>query len=124
MFDKKNTSLALELITFSHTLFVLPLIFTGYFISIEKFNLIIFLSKNWGKNWGGELCFYLKNPKNKKMPGRLYKKIQPKFNRAVFFDTSISSWHSVEPIREKKTRKTVLFLGFLVEDRPPTFHIF
>ncbi len=43
MFDKKNTSLALELITFSHTLFVLPLIFTGYFISIEKFDLIIFL---------------------------------------------------------------------------------
>ena len=65
-------------------------IFQPYGYGIEKKNLpqkkflpkkeAKYGSKNWGKNWGGELCFYLKNPKNKKMPGRLYKKIQPKFN--------------------------------------------
>ena len=26
-----------------------------------KFNLIIFLSENWKKNWGGETSFYSKN---------------------------------------------------------------
>ena len=54
----------------------------------RKYNLIIFLTNNWKKNWGGELCFYLKNPKNSKMPGKLFKKIYPKFNRAVIFDTA------------------------------------
>ena len=73
----------------------------------RKFNLIVFLTKKWSKNYGGELCFYLKNPKNKNLPGNLYKKIYPKFNRAVFFDTSKNSWHSVEPIKGKKTRKTI-----------------
>ena len=73
----------------------------------RKFNLIIFLSNKWKKNWGGEISFYSKNPKNKKMPGKLFKKIYPKFNRAVFFDTSKTSWHGVEPIRVKQTRKTI-----------------
>ena len=73
----------------------------------RKFNLIIFLSKNWKKSWGGELCFYLKNHANQKMPGKLFKKIYPKFNRAVFFDTSKNSWHGVEPIKTNKIRKNV-----------------
>ena len=73
----------------------------------RKFNLIIFLSNNWNKKWGGELSFYLKNSINKKMPGKFYKKIYPKFNRAVFFDTSKTSWHAVEPIKAKKVRKTI-----------------
>ncbi len=73
----------------------------------RKFNLIIFLSPNWKKNWGGELCFYLKNKNNKNKPGQLFTKIYPKFNRAVFFDTSKSSWHSVASIKEKQVRKTI-----------------
>ena len=73
----------------------------------RKFNLIIFLSNNWKKNWGGEICFYLKNRKNKKLPGNLFKRIYPKFNRAVFFDTSKTSWHSVDPIKVKQIRKTI-----------------
>ena len=40
MFDRKNTSLALELVTFSHTLFVLPLILAGYVVSFDEFNLL------------------------------------------------------------------------------------
>jgi hypothetical protein len=73
----------------------------------RKFNLIIFLSKNWKKNWGGELSFYLKNQSNKKMPGKLFKKIEPKFNRAVIFDTSRYSWHGVEEIKANCIRKTI-----------------
>ena len=43
MFDRKNTSLALELVTFSHTLFVLPLILAGYVVSFDEFNLLNFV---------------------------------------------------------------------------------
>ena len=38
---------------------------------------------------------------------KIYKKIYPKFNRAVIFDTSRSSWHSVSSIKAKKIRKTI-----------------
>ena len=73
----------------------------------RKFNLIIFLSRSWKKNWGGELSFYLKNNANKKMPGKLFKKVLPKFNRAVIFDTSNYSWHGVEPVKGNCIRKTI-----------------
>ena len=73
----------------------------------RKFNLIIFLSHGWKKNWGGETCFYFKNNKNKNMPGRLAKKIYPKFNRAILFDVSQYGWHSVETIKQKKIRKSI-----------------
>ena len=73
----------------------------------RKFNLIIFLSSGWKKKWGGETCFYSHNPKNKKHPGELCKKIYPKFNRAVFFDVSHYSWHGVASIKAKKIRKSL-----------------
>jgi hypothetical protein len=41
------------------------------------------------------------------MPGKLFKKILPKFNRAVIFDTSNFSWHGVEPIKGNSIRKTI-----------------
>ena len=73
----------------------------------RKFNLIIFLSHGWTKNWGGETCFYSKNNKNKNVPGKLINKIYPKFNRAILFDVSQYGWHSVEPIKKKKIRKSI-----------------
>ena len=78
----------------------------------RKFNLIVFLSRSWKKNWGGELTFYLKNRNNKKMPGKLFKKILPKFNRAVIFDTSNYSWHGVEPIKGNVLSNIWRFLKF------------
>ena len=73
----------------------------------RKFNLIIFLSNGWKKNWGGETCFYSKNHKNKNMPGKLSTKIYPKFNRAILFDVSQFGWHSVELIKQKGIRKSI-----------------
>ena len=73
----------------------------------RKFNLIIFLTADWKEKWGGETCIYYKNKKNSKIPGRVGKRIYPKFNRALFFDTSKSSWHSVDKIKAKKIRKTI-----------------
>ena len=73
----------------------------------RKFNLIVFLSRKWKKNWGGETCFYSKNNKNKNMPGKLTNKIYPKFNRAILFDVSQYGWHSVELIKTEKIRKSI-----------------
>ena len=36
MLLKRNSLLAFELVTFSHTLFVLPLIFSGYLIAYDE----------------------------------------------------------------------------------------
>ena len=77
------------------------------FFAQRKINLIIFLTNKWKNNWGGELSLYEKNHNNDKMQGKLIKKISPKFNRAVFFDTSKTSWHGVEPIKTKKVRKSI-----------------
>ena len=73
----------------------------------RKYNLIVFLTKNWKKNWGGETCFYSKNDYDKKKPGKISKLIYPKFNRAIFFDTSKDSWHAVNTIKTKKIRKSI-----------------
>lgn len=59
----------------------------------RKLNIIIYLNSNWKKSWGGELGFWENNTKEK--PGKLVKKIEPKFNRAVLFDTTQNSWHGL-----------------------------
>tara|TARA_B100000029_G_scaffold501269_1_gene574336 strand:- start:3022 stop:3810 length:789 start_codon:yes stop_codon:yes gene_type:complete len=73
----------------------------------RKFNLIIFLSPDWKRSWGGETCFYEKNLRNKNIPGNLITKIYPKFNRAIIFDTSKNSWHAVSSIKTYKIRKSI-----------------
>ena len=73
----------------------------------RKFNLIVFLSKGWKKNWGGETCFYNINTKNNKIPGNVSTKIYPKFNRAIFFDVSKNSWHGVDRPKKKITRRSI-----------------
>lgn len=73
----------------------------------RKLNLIIFLTSGWKKSWGGETSFYLKNLKNKNMPGNISQKIYPKFNRAILFDVSKYGWHSVEKVKFNKVRKSI-----------------
>lgn len=69
---------------------------------LRKYNLILFLNKNWKKNMGGNLNFYEQNKFNKKMHGKLSHSISPYFNRCVIFDTSMNSWHSVQKIKKQK----------------------
>lgn len=65
----------------------------------RKFNLIIYLTPEWKKDWGGSLGFYSQD-KDEKKPGKLIKSVYPKHNRAVFFDTTQNSWHGLpEPIK-------------------------
>ena len=73
---------------------------------LRKFNLIIFFNSNWKKNNGGELCFYEDNKKN---PGKQIVKILPKFNRAVFFDTSLRSWHGVNKVKNNIRKSMAVY---------------
>lgn len=59
----------------------------------RKLNLIIYLNSNWKKNWGGFLGLW--DNKSSKKPGSLIKSIEPKFNRAIIFDTTQNSWHGL-----------------------------
>ena len=64
----------------------------------RKFNIIIYLNSEWNEEWGGHLGFWDHN-QDTNSPKNLLKKIAPKFNRAVIFDTTCNSWHGLpEPI--------------------------
>ena len=75
---------------------------------IRKVNLIIYLSSNWKEKNGGHLGFWKKN----KEKLNLYKEILPKFNRAVFFDTSQDSWHGLS--QEVKCEKNMYRKSFAI----------
>jgi len=65
----------------------------------RKLNLIIYITPNWKKEWGGQLGLWAHN-KDKNAPDDLIKSIYPNFNSAVLFDTTQNSWHGLpEPIR-------------------------
>ena len=59
----------------------------------RKLNLIIYLNSNWKKEWGGNLGLW--SNESDKRPGSLVKQIEPKFNRAILFDTTQNSWHGL-----------------------------
>lgn len=64
----------------------------------RKFNLIIYLTSGWEDDWGGTLGLYTQDETARK-PKDLIKSVTPRFNRAVFFDTTQDSWHGLpEPI--------------------------
>jgi len=56
----------------------------------RQLNVLIYLTKNYEKDFGGELELWDKSPKNK---GVCFKKIEPIFNRCVIFKTDKTSWH-------------------------------
>ena len=60
----------------------------------RKINLIVYLQEGWKEEWGGHLGLY-EHDEEKKAPGKLVHEIEPKFNRAVFFDTTMNSWHGL-----------------------------
>ncbi len=60
----------------------------------RKYNLLVYLNPSWQSNWGGELGLWSRDLL-KNSPGELKETIEPKFNRAVFFDTTMDSWHGL-----------------------------
>ena len=72
-------------------------------------NILIYLTPDWGQSWGGKIGFWSASVDGKK-PDKLEKSIEPKFNRAVIFNTSQNSWHGLpEPITcpEGKFRRSL-----------------
>lgn len=64
----------------------------------RRINIIIYLNKDWDTSWNGALGFW--GNESQRQPGDLIKKIDPIYNRAVIFDTSMNSWHGLpEPVR-------------------------
>lgn len=61
----------------------------------RKFNLLIYLNSRYKPDWKGELGLWSHDHTNDR-PAELIHKIEPLFNRAVFFDTTQNSWHGLE----------------------------
>ena len=59
----------------------------------RKINLIIYLSREFREIDGGHLGLW--SSKEDGSIDKLEKKISPKFNRAVIFDTTQNSWHGL-----------------------------
>jgi len=75
----------------------------------RKLNLIVYMSNDWDFTWGGGLELWSNNPKTNR-PKELVKTVEPKFNRAVLFDTTQNSWHGLpKPLTcpEGKYRKSL-----------------
>ena len=84
----------------------------------RRLNLIVYLNHEWQDDWGGSLQLH-SDPRS--ADDRVIT-ITPKFNRAVIFETTETSWHGFTRIElpdEKRslTRKSVA-LYFYTKDRP------
>jgi Rps23 Pro-64 3,4-dihydroxylase Tpa1-like proline 4-hydroxylase len=60
----------------------------------RKLNIIIYLSEDLQADHGGWLGLWGHDEEGSR-PGSLVKEVQPKFNRAVLFDTTQNSWHGM-----------------------------
>lgn len=60
----------------------------------RKLNIIIYMSSELEEEHGGHLGLW-EHQEETNSPGKLIEEIQPKFNRAVIFDTTQQSWHGM-----------------------------
>jgi len=60
----------------------------------RKLNIIVYMSSDLKAEHGGHLGFWEHDPATNR-PGRLVREIEPKFRRAVIFDTTQNSWHGM-----------------------------
>ena len=64
----------------------------------RKLNILVYMNPEWRDEWGGHLGLWYQD-EMAKAPGVLARMIEPRFNRAVLFDTTQNSWHGLpEPI--------------------------
>ena len=88
----------------------------------RRLNLIVYLNERWDDDWGGAIEFH-KNPRLPPEENEI-QYVQPKFNRAVLFETTHWSWHGFERINlpegddDPRSRKSVA-LYFYSKTRPP-----
>lgn len=60
----------------------------------RKLNIIVYLTKDWDKNWGGGLELWSHDDETGQ-PKECVKTVDNKFNRAIIFDTTQNSWHGL-----------------------------
>ena len=60
----------------------------------RKINLIVYLNKNWKEGWGGELGLW-SSENDGKSPKKIETIVPCFYNRAIFFDTTMHSWHGL-----------------------------
>ncbi len=88
----------------------------------RRLNLIVYLNREWDDEWGGAIEFH-KDPRLPPEQNEI-EYVQPKFNRAVLFETTHWSWHGFERINlpegddDQRSRKSVA-LYFYSKTRPP-----
>ena len=80
----------------------------------RKLNLLVYLNRNWRKEWGGALGLW-EHDKQTGKAGKLRAEIAPLFNRAVVFDTTCDSWHGMtgavcSPHNEERRSLAVYYL--------------
>jgi len=87
----------------------------------RRLNLIVYLNREWRDDWGGAIELH-KNPRLPPAQNEI-EYVQPKFNRAVVFETTHWSWHGFERINlpegddDRRSRKSVA-LYFYSKTRP------
>ena len=82
----------------------------------RRVNLLLYLNKDWKKEYGGELELWDRQMK------QCQTKIAPLFNRVVIFNTDETSYHGLpEPINcpEDMTRKSIALYYFTKEKEKP-----
>lgn len=60
----------------------------------RKLNIIVYLTKDWKKEWGGGLELWSHDPVYHS-PKECVKRVDNIFNRAIIFDTTQNSWHGL-----------------------------
>jgi len=87
----------------------------------RRLNLIVYLNETWNEDWGGAIEFH-QDPRLPPAQNEI-KYVQPRFNRAVLFETTHWSWHGFQRINlpegdsDPRSRKSVA-LYFYSRTRP------
>lgn len=87
----------------------------------RRLNLIVYLNEEWRAEWGGAIEFH-SDPRRPPQENHV-EVVQPRYNRAVLFETTYWSWHGFERIElpgkdeDERSRKSVA-LYFYSKKRP------
>ena len=80
-------------------------------------NIILYLSKNWEKKWGGETVLANHNGT------KILKTIEYKPNRAVIFLHSPFTFHGVTKIHGNLTKRSTIYVDYYAKNLKPYSHL-
>ena len=80
-------------------------------------NIILYLSKNWSKSWGGSTVFANKNGT------KIEKTIDYIPNRAVIFLHSPFTFHGVTKIENNQKKRSTIYVDYYSKNKKPYTHL-